>query len=213
MQVGKCLLFAVKALAVRRIKNMQNFRRLVLFFPILFLLIPCGCWGNGQQLNQFLASNDFEYLVELDIKDFSYEVDAKYSFVLQIIGAKKDHALSKAFKDDLSKSARIVESVYKDWIKEIERLSEISKEESRLKILKFVLLEDEDESPVLNKQGYLIVIDGRINEIIWDDGIVFFDGIFGRSRRESERATGVVQAESTDENPRGGRGADAKSKD
>tara|TARA_R100000027_G_scaffold41879_1_gene31229 strand:+ start:15 stop:209 length:195 start_codon:yes stop_codon:yes gene_type:complete len=41
-----------------------------------------------------------------------------------------------------------------------------------------------------NKQGYLIVVDGRVTEIIWDDGIVFFDGILGEARRESGRKAG-----------------------
>tara|TARA_R100000027_G_scaffold2734_1_gene2646 strand:- start:23 stop:388 length:366 start_codon:yes stop_codon:yes gene_type:complete len=111
--------------------------------------VSLGYGDDGRQLEQFLASNDFEYLVELDVEDFAYEVNAKYSFVLQILGVKEDHALSDSFKKRIGQSVEVVERAHEVWVEEIKRLTEISNENPQFQIFKFVLFEDSDEHPVV----------------------------------------------------------------
>ncbi len=128
---------------------MRNFRRPICFSLFLSFWVSLGYGDDGRQLEQFLASNDFEYLVELDVEDFAYEVNAKYSFVLQILGVKEDHALSDSFKKRIGQSVEVVERAHEVWVEEIKRLTEISNENPQFQIFKFVLFEDSDEHPVV----------------------------------------------------------------
>jgi hypothetical protein len=85
-----------------------------------------------------------------------------------------------------------LESIHKEWLSEVEKLKELERLHEKLIIIKFVLAEDSD----VKKQGLLVVDHGTIIRILWDDGIMFYNGVtlnIKLGTEKDETGTGMTQ--------------------
>ena len=119
----------------------------------------------GDSLESALSRNTFDYRVQLKVSDLAYEIDVHYSFLL--------HVISMCDGSASSSKVSLLERIHKEWLSEVEKLKELERLYQNIKIIKFVLADDSDE----NKQGLLVVTNGKIINILWDDGIMFYDGV------------------------------------
>jgi len=160
-------------------------------FTVTLLVFPLQlglCLDVGESLDSALSENAFDYFVQLKASDLEYEVDVHYSFLLHVIKTYHDGISN----DSIGRQVSFLESIHKEWLSEVEKLKELERLHEKLIIIKFVLAEDSD----VKKQGLLVVDHGTIIRILWDDGIMFYNGVtlnIKLGTEKDETGTGMTQ--------------------
>ena len=147
--------------------------------PILLLVLAHSVNAQVGSLGDFKQENQFRFFVEMEVRDFMYELDSEYSLLLWTFERLKKNSFSEEEKKKIDVSISRTEKVLGWWTAEVEKMEEMKKSHPHLKVVKFVLDLPENQESTLEKQGYLVVSKNEILEMIWDDGIAFYDGILG----------------------------------
>lgn len=145
--------------------------RIKIFLAILIAIPLSSSLGLevGESIDSAMSQDRFDYFVQLDITDLEYEIDVHHSFLLQTIKAAHDGTADKTIARKIS----LLGKVHKSWLDEVEKLKKLDQSHEKLSIVKFVLTEGNG----IHRQGLLVISDKTIIKVLWDDGVMFYNGL------------------------------------